>query len=298
MKTILAYVFLLSLGASQVLAQASSWTAVTTPCQILDGSPDPTYSLGLGYVLDSKFRGYGSCDAFELEGALDLGYFHDVLLGDIDLGLDLDLMLLLGSARLQLPDQLVVLAVDVGWTWRYVDGYALQVRIAPGLYSDAESLSSRTFGMPFSVAGIKSFSPTLSGTVGLQMRPDFDRFFMPIFGLVWAPVEGVRVEATLPEARVLYHLDSRWSAHLGWAWESTTYSILEKGDYDREKLTLESYRTTVGVTHTLAHELRVTGEIGLLSKRDATFESTPVGMDDHISISEELFLRVGMSGSF
>jgi hypothetical protein len=298
MRILLVHLLLLTVGVSHAWAQASSWHSSSEVCQILDQSPDPAYTLGLTYIADSRFRGYGSSRFAQLDGSMELGYYHDLYCGDIDLQLDLDAMLLFSSADLQLPDQLVALALDAGWTWRYINDLSLQVRIAPGIYSDIEELAFRSFTMPISVAGVLTVSPELSATAGFQLRPRFDRVLMPILGVVWVPADWLRVEATLPEARVLYYYDDEWSAHFGWAWESMTYSIREKGDYNRRRITFESYRTAVGVTRTLPDELRLTAEIGMLLDRSARFERTPAGMPEHIDVEDELFLRVGVGGPF
>ncbi len=298
MKTVLAYLLLLSLGASHVWAQASSWNTTASRCQILDEPPSPAYTLGLSYIMNSRFNGYGQSRIAKIDGSLELGYFHDVYCGDIDVGLDLDTTLFLGSAQLQLPDQLVALAVDAGWTWRYINGSAVQVRVAPGIYSDIEELALNSFALPFSVAGVMTFHPTLSGIAGVQMRPWFERFFMPIIGAVWAPADWLRIEATLPEARICYRWDEMWSAHVGWAWESTTYRIREKGSYNRKQITLESYRTAAGVTYSPRDDRRITGEIGLLSNRSIEFEHAAAGLDSDIDVSDEWFFRVGVVGPF
>ncbi len=231
-----------------------------------------------------------------MDGAWEVGYFRDVLLGDIDVALDFDGMLILSSADLQLPDQLIALSAEVAWTWRYVNGTALQVGATPGIYSDMEELNFRSFAVPLSVAGVMTLMPELSAIGGLHVRPGFERLLMPIAGVVWQPCDWLRVEATVPEARVLYHWDSQWSVHAGWAWESTTYSIREKGDYNRKKLSFESYRTAVGATYAFSDALRVTGEVGRLTERNVEFKTAPVGMDEEIDIHDELFVRVGIGG--
>lgn len=298
MRTGWIYLLIGCLSVSHVYAGGSSWGTTAPFCQILDNSPDPACSATLGYTQASRFSGYGKTRIAEFEGSSELGYYRDVLLGDIDVRLDVDGMLFLGSADIQLPNQLLALAADVGWTWRYVNGSALQVRVAPGVYSDIEGLSLGSLAMPISAAGVMTFNSEVSATVGMQLRPGFDQIFMPIIGVVWGPADWIRVEATLPEARVIGYWNSEWSGHLAWAWENTTYSIREKGDYDRKKITLESYRTTVGVTRTLPGELSVIGEVGMLSNRSVVFKRAAGSMPRDIDIENALFVRFGLGGSF
>lgn len=298
MKAVLFCLLLVGIGTSHGSAQGSDWDSTAPRCQILDKAPEPAYSLGLTYIEESQFDGFGKSRMAELDGAWELAYYRDILSGDIDLGLDFDGMLFFSSAELQLPDQLVVLAADVDWTWRYVNGAAIQVRAAPGIYSDIEELAFRSFAFPFSAAGVMTFSSELSATVGLQVRPGFDQLVMPIIGAVWGPADWIRIEATLPEARLSVRWNDEWSSYLAWAWENTTYSIREKGDYDRKKITLEGYRTSLGVARSLSDSLHFVGEIGMLSDRSIVFERTPGLMPEDIDVESGAIARFGVGGAF
>ncbi len=298
MKIVLICLLLFSSIMVHVHAQDSGWDATSSSCQILDRSFDSSYELGLAFVPMSRLSGHGETRIAEFDGSCELGYFRDVLLGDIDVHLDLDGKLFFSSARINLPDQLVALAADSGWTWRYVNGSALQVRIAPGIYSDIEELSLDSFAMPVSAAGVMTFNPQISATVGAQLRLGFERIFMPIIGVVWGPADWLRVEATLPEAKAICHWNDVWSSYVGWAWESTTYTIRDKSNFDRRKMGMEAYRTTVGLSYALSDELRVMGEIGQLSGRTLEFNRRAPGMESEIDIRSATFVRVGIGGPF
>ncbi len=298
MTTVLICLLVFCLSTTQIRAQDSTWGTTAPRCQILDRSLDSSYSLGLAFVPESRLEGHGETRIAEFDASGTLGYFHDVLLGDIDVRLDLDGKLFFKSARIQLPDQVMALSADVGWTWRYVNDSALQVRVAPGIYSDVEELALRSFAMPVSVAGVMTINPQLSATVGMQLRPGFERFFMPIVGAVWGPADWLRVEATLPEAKAVCHWNDVWSTHVGWAWESMTYIIRDKGDFDRKRMSLEAYRTTLGVSYALRDERRVICELGSLSNRSIEFERRAPGMEREIDIRSATFVRVGIGGPF
>jgi len=288
----------LALAVSSLQLTAADWDKTAPACQILDKAPIPAYSLDLTYISEGHFTDYGDSAILELDGYLKLGYFYDVLAGELDINLDFDGMLFSDSADLQLPNQLMSLALDTGLTWRYLNGMAIQLRVAPGVYSDIESISFDNWYMPFSVAGIKTFNPNLSAIAGIQVRVGFDQLIMPIVGAVWSPDSSFRLEATLPEARAIYYWNTTWTSYLGWTWENTTYSVREKGDYDRDKLTLESYRTYAGTSYAVSDQLRFIGEAGFVSGREITFEDTPEDMDDSIDISSEFFVKLGIGGPF
>ncbi len=295
MKKLWITLFISGFLMSQGVAQQPGHIRLPV-CQILDYTSDPVSSVGIEFVQSRGFTGYDDSGIISVDGAWKLAYFHDVLLGDIDLSLDMDGTLFLRSADLQLPDQLLALAADVGWTWRYINGTALQLRAAPGIYSDIEELNFRSMAMPVSAAGIMTVAPELSAIAGVEVRAGFERWLMPIFGAVWQPANWLRIEATVPEARLECLWSHLWSSHVSWEWESATYRIREKGDYDRKKITLDSYRTAAGVTYAVSDSLHVTGEIGKRTERSVEFKHAPVGMDEEIDIHDGWFLRVGIGG--
>ncbi len=298
MKILFSCLVVFSLCAGQVLAQDYSWDKTAPACQILDKAPTPVYSVELSFIADSEFDGYESTQFAELDAALELGYFYDILQGELDLALEFDGTMPFSSAGLQLPDQLVAFALDAGLTWRYINGLALQVRVAPGVYTDFEEVTISNWNMPISVAGIMSFNSDVSAIAGAQVRFGFEREIMPIVGVVWAAADWVRIEATLPEASAICYFSDVWSANLSWVWDSMTYKIREKGDYDRDKITLESYRTSMGVSYAISDALKLTGDLGIVTGRKVQFAKTPDGMDDSIDISSEAFVRVGVAGPF
>lgn len=298
MKRLLGCLFVFCLSSGLVLAQGYSWDKTAPACQILDKAPIPVYSAELGFIGDSEFDGYGNASFSELNATLELGYFYDILQGELDLALDFDGMLLSGSADLELPDQLVACYLDAGMTWRYFNGLSLQVRIAPGEYSDLEQIDISNWNMPISVAGIRTFNSDVSAIAGFQYRYGFDREVMPILGVVWSAADWVRIEATLPKARAICYINDDWSANLSWSWDSMTYKLREKGDYDRDKITFDSYRTSIGVSYALYDSLKLTGDLGIISGREVIFKDPPVGMDGSIDISSESFIKFGIAGPF
>lgn len=298
MKDLFVCLMVFGLYVLPVVAQDYSWDRTAPVCQILDKDQSPAYSIDLIYIDDSEFSGYESTSFAELNAILELGYYYDVLQGELDLAVDFDGMLLFSSAGLQLPDQLIALALDAGLTWRYINGMALQVRIAPGIYSDLEELRFGSLNMPISVSGIMRLNSDLSAIAGVQVRFWFERELMPIAGLVWGPADWLRIEATLPEAQAVCYFNDRWSANLKWAWESMTYTIREKSDYDREKITFESYRTSLGFSYAVSSALKWTGDIGMITEHGVEFRKAPEDMDDSIDISNEAFVRVGIAGPF
>jgi len=291
------------LGVSLLLgadALAEVWPSEedSWPCQILDTMPEPVYRIGLGYVPESRFKGYGKTDFLEIDGDWAFAYYRDVFCGDIDLNLRFDAMVLFGSAGLQLPDQVGKIALDAGWTWRSREGTAAQIRLLPGLYSDLEEIDAEAFSLPFSLALIRAFNPCLSGIAGVEIRPDFDRIVMPLVGIEWEIWEAVRLEARLPESRLVYFVTQDWSTYLGFEWQSMSYALRKQGWYDRKLITFEDFRIWWGLAHFISDELQLIGEVGSTFERSVEFEGEILDLDNDVHISKATFVRFALSGPF
>ncbi len=280
-----------------VQAQSDSWLQNVQTCQILDGSAQPTFRIGFDYVADADVEGFGETGLAAWDARWEAGYFHDVLMGDIDIGIMGRYRMLTDSAGMQLPDQLAVLAADVGWTWRYVNATALQLRAQPGVYSDMERIDFNAVHVPFSAAGVFRLLDSLSAIAGVSVRLGFERVFMPICGFAWEPIPEVRVAAMLPESRVDVHWTRDWSTHARLAWESESYRLDEKGDFDRERITLEDYRGALGATRRITDEMYVVGEAGMSFERTIEFQHSD-GLARQADIDPAVFLRIAVAGPF
>jgi hypothetical protein len=265
-------------------------------CVLLEDPSAPRYEFGMGYVPESRFRGYGQSAFLELDTWWAFAYFYDAVGGDVDLNLDAGLTVPVDSAGLQLPDQLGKVALDAGWTRREEFGRTWQVRAAPGVYSDLEASSLDSFFVPFSLALIQAFDPQMSGMVGLQVRLGFDRLFMPLIGIVWEPGDAFRLDARVPESRVTCFLARDASAYLGLAWRNTSYDLREKGDYDRDLITLEDFRAWAGVAWRLAYDRRMVVEFGRVFDREASFEDDAPGLASEVEIESDFFVRFALAG--
>lgn len=279
---------------------AVSWSDYTAPtCLILDKPMDPIYQSSLAIIPSSRFEGYSKTGMLEIDGDWNnLAYFHDVLAGDMDLDMMLRSIVFLRAADIQLPNQLIALGFSAGWTWRYIDGIAFQVRVDPGIYSDLESMGGDDFYMPFSLSFFRAFQPDLAGVAGLQIRPGFDRLIMPLIGLDWELNEHLRLSARLPQSRIQVYFNKTWMAHAGFEWNNLSYTLGEYGSYRRGMITYEDYRLSVGVTYRLSDDFQVTGEAGRSFNRSVEFEDEAPGLRSNIDIERAPFLRIGIGGPF
>jgi len=289
---------LIAAVASVVSAQVRPEGGPDAACQILDNPVKPIYRIGVSHVPASRFSGYGESSMVEIEADWYFAQLMDIGYGDVDLNMELDLILWGHSAGLHMPDQLLELALDAGWTWRYANGMGFQIRAMPGIYSDMEELSSEMFYMPFSFAVVHAFDPALSGIAGAVVRPSFNRVVMPMIGVEWEVSDAWRVQARIPESRVTWFADPCFSVHLGMEWRNTTFALRERGRFDREEISLEDYRAYIGAAYRYSDQLELTGDIGTIFGRNVEFEDDAHAFDGEIDISSDMFVRLGIVGPF
>jgi hypothetical protein len=265
------------------------WRRSSYSCQILDKIV-PTYSLSLSYLPNSDFEGAGDTDMIEMRAAWEFAYFRNVLGGDMDLHAEFEDTVFPSGAGVNMPSQAGIVALDAGWTWRYANGVSLQTRLAPGFYTDMDESGSDAFSMPVSVMVIRSFNRHISGLAGLEYRADFDTVVIPIFGIEWEISEMFRVEARIPESRLVCYMNPDWTAYGTFAWRNTSFMLEDS----REMMTLEDFRTTFGLSYRLSDTFMLAGELGRAFNRSVEFDEGGRETD----IDRTLFLRVGISGPF
>ncbi|MBN1557663.1 MAG: hypothetical protein JW951_05915 [Lentisphaerae bacterium] len=280
-----------------ITAAGAEWprdTGSRPYCQILDNPGDPLYRFRLGYVSESGVEDAGDTSLIEIEADWEFAYFRNILRGDVDCDLNLEMVFFMDAADIELPSQVAVLALDAGWAVRSRGGAALALRMQPGIYSDLEGFSGDVFSIPFSAALIHAFNPSLSGMLGVSVRPDFDRTLLPLVGVVWEVNDQLRLDARLPESRLEWYMTPDWSTHLGLDWRNMSYAL----DDSRDVLTLEDFRLAWGVTHRTADQLEVSAEVGTLFERSVTFDDVPPKEPDTFDMDSDLFVRFALGGPF
>jgi hypothetical protein len=258
---------------------------------ILSEAPDNLYEAGMSLIPGGHFSGYGSTFMMELDGYWEFAYLRSILEGNVDMSLKARDTVFMGSAHLDLPNQLVKFAVDAGWGRSFKDGLAMQVRAIPGLYSDTDALGGGPFFMPVSCSLIRTFSPDFAGILGLQYRYGFEATLMPIIGLQWDVGDDFRFRAGLPESKVVWNIDRQWNAKLRLFWDNTSYRL----DDDRDMITLEDFRLSLAVTHRYSRQLSFIGEVGYAFDRSVEFDRNPSG---DISMDDTMFIRFALGGPF
>jgi hypothetical protein len=280
------------LGATQLHARQTS-----SIDQYLDRTPAPTWKLDGRYVAAADYDTYGSSESVEFEGHWTMGYFRDILYGDMDMALATELQVFGSTASIHLPNQLLALYLDLGWTWRYINDTAVRLRFQPGTYSDIEQIDAGNLRMPILLEGIKRFNPTTSAVLGGTVRAGFDLPFMPSLGVVWQPSPRTRLEALLPKARLLYHLNQRVSLQGDFEWRNGTYNLRESG-YTRSEITQNDLRVGAGAIYSLSDDLHLVADIGYVFNRTVKFDKTAPNIEDEIDVDPAPYASIGFRGPF
>lgn len=288
------------LGVGILLAlplSVDGWQGRRARCPYLD-EPRPFFDLEWGVTGNARTENDGSRYAqMELRSEAALGYFHDILQGDMDLGLRLDQTMPMRRAAFRAPRHLMVLAVDGRWFWRYNDVTAFELQFAPGIYASSQDLLDSPLNMPVTASGVFTLDRSLALVAGLQVRHGFQYRWVPHAGVAWHPHPQFRLDAMVPETRMTVHLDRAWACYAGWSWESTTYHV--KPDLiGRDRLTITNQEIYMGVSHAFSPELQVYGSLGWLMDRQLRRSRSHSGARESIDIDDAPIIRMGVSGAF
>lgn len=290
---------LIMLAVCALVRGATTQAADEVPhCAILDDRHAPLYEIGVTFTPQQRFEGYGHSAVVEFDVDWEFAYFRDILWGNLDLHFQIQSALFMDSTRLQLPDQVAMIGLDAGWTHRRPSGMAVQVRAQPGVYSDLEEIGSDTLYVPFSCALIQAFTPQLSGTAGLELRFGFDREIMPIIGVDWRISDLFELEARLPRSRLIYLISNNWNTEMGFSWENTSFSLREKGSYNRRQITLEDLRAYWSITRSVSDGLQLTFELGRVFSREVDFARNVENLESNVDPDAGAYVRVALGRPF
>ena len=296
MRIVAAAIFLL-LAAWAVEGQDEQAGAPPKVVNVLDKPSEPAYSATLAFVPGSDVDRFGSISVFDFDSTWYWIAVKGVTPVDFDLKFHARDIMLVGTTDLDLPRQVAELAFDCAATWRTGD-MKLQAGVLPGLRSDLGGFDGDLLGVPVSAAIAYAFDPRIAGTVGFTYRQSFDRAIMPRIGVDWLASDAVRVQAGLPRSEVTVTLDPVCTAHLGFAWENTTYDAQHKGNADRGNMTLEDFQLWAGLTYAMSEDVRFVVDVGQVFGRSVKFERSAVdGEADGISIDDNAFFRFGLVGA-
>ena len=266
--------------------------------QYLDETLPPLYSLGLAYFGDAEIEDFSEISQTELDATLRLGYYKNILGGDIDLGLYLHTIFFSGAGGIGLPSSVIELAPDLGWTWRFVNNLSLSVRTLPGIYGDTSGAGSRMLSYPSSLTFFYSPDHNLSLKLGALVRPGWNAYVLPEFGMVWAPSDTWRFDFAFPESEITWYAMRGFSTHINVAWDSRTYALKATSDQP-DSLTIEEIRLFGGAKYQISTEISLRGDIGLALNREYENDGSSIEAENETyTVDDTLFFRLALVGPF
>ncbi len=260
--------------------------------QTLDAPLHPLSSVTLLYTPRSDFGDYGTSATLEFETALRLFALERILAGDFEGFFRARLLSHVNRTDLDaLPDVAGHLALDLAQSWRFVNGWSLELRAEPGIYSD---LAAPQFNCLATVRLHYAFSEELAGVLGATVRPGWDLPVFPSVGLAWQPNRFFRTEAMLPRSAVLLTPFRPLTLFGTIEWRNFDVALDEKPGLPAS-FTVNEWLATAGLSVGYDEWNRVTVELGTYLQREL---SADVRRDSTVRISEEWLVRIGWHGAF
>lgn len=274
-----------------MLAGSNAFAEGGTASLILEPKDDPIYQLSGMYADSGSFSNSRASSVFEMGAKHKFAYFRDVLSGDLDIGLSGTFLTFLDDPHLpNLPESLLKVSLDAGMAWQFDNGNALQLRAYPGLYSEPDAMADG-WKIPFSVALLKEFHPDVCGMLGVEIRPDFEDKWIPLFGVVWQASDVLKIDLRIPKSRATLFISQYVWVYFGYEWRNISYELNEPSGGVPHRVTLEDERTCAGLLLKVSDEFHVAGEVGRLFDRQ-------VKAGSESDIGDANFFRLVFGGAF
>lgn len=261
--------------------------------QHLDFPTRPIYSFGFTYSDETEFGDFGKTQIGELDLEFRLFKFDDFLFGSLDGWFDSHTFIFFENPNLEaLPETLTQTAFDLGLTWRFVNGWSTEIRVAPGLYSD---ITEPDFNYPITLNFYFAFNPSLSIQLGGTFRPGWDVPIMPNVSLAWQPNDYFRSVIGVPKSSVTLFPQAIFSPFATFEWRNTTYALATDDPTFPKDLTFDDLSASAGLAICPFGTYRIVGEFGTFLQREV---SADVEQHTVIDLSKESFIRVSIQGTF
>lgn len=261
-------------------------------CQTLDAQNHPLSFATATFSPEAQFGDFGKAATFEFEGAWRMFAFEEFLAGYLEGSLDARFLSYLSNPDMSaLPDVATHLALDLSPSWRFVNGWSMEWRVAPGIYSD---IAAPQFNCPTTLNFHYAVTPQLGGLGGLTVRPGWDLPVMPNLGLAWQPNPAFRLEAMLPRSQVVLSPFEAFAVFGTLEWRNFDFA-LDDEEGGPEAYTVDEWLATAGLAIGMDPDNRLTVEFGTYLGREL---SADVAENSTVEISKEWLLRFGWHGAF
>lgn len=177
--------------------------------------------------------------------------------------------------------------------YRGYSNWTLMAAFTPGLGTDLERLTKEDVTLGVLLLGHYRWSERLTLTAGAVYNQAFgeSRAF-PAAGLTWQVADALRVEATFPRPRVVYHAAPRLDVYALFEPSGDQWN-LRTGEGDRD-LALEQYRAGVGIDWGFSDRVNLVVAAGSVFGRNLEWELDGDTLDRR-DLDSAWFVRAGLS---
>lgn len=259
-------------------------------CQILDRFDDPVWALHFAVLATSKVKDAGDTTMLQVGGRAGVYYLRTEF-GELDVRAEWLSTAFTSRADIRLPQLLTLLRVNMDYTLRLPENYALRVGFAPGLYSQVTHVDLDHLFYPFRLHGIYTFDEHLSALAGLDLYPGFSRIMEPHIGVRWQISDYLLLDAFYPQSEMVFRPNVDWAIRAGVAFLNAQEYGLKSSD-DRRQFSMEETRLYAGVDRVINHQLLLMLRFGRVVDRNFDFKRQDRSRD----VEDALFFQVGVGG--
>lgn len=263
-------------------------------CPVLDAplTSSSGISLDYGFPAETTAPGWNDLSTAELDVWARILNWENESGGDLDLRLQWNTLWLLFGGD-DPSDPLTMAAVQAQWSQRFVNGYGLQVDVAPGLYSALESVESDDFSVPFGFTVVQAMNPEMAVFLGVSVYPGFERLIDPRAGVRWSDSERYTIDLAYPETRGVWSPFDGLRLMLGA--RVSLWPEYNLGDDPRERLRYEEIRAYTGFEVDCGEWFTLGLQGGYLFAREISYENEEYpGVD----VDDAPFASVALNGRF
>jgi hypothetical protein len=185
-----------------------------------------------------------------------------------------------GPQNVDLPPRLYDSYVDFRWLSQVTPTLGLDLALTPGVFSDFDQESSKSFRMQGHGAAAWTWNETTKFVVGAAYldRPDVE--IIPIGGVIWTPTDDLKLDLIFPTPRIsrrMYWNGERNDDIQDWIYIAGEFNgdawAIRRTDGSNDLVVLSDYRLVLGVERKVTGGLSSRVEIGYVFGRRIKYRS-------------------------
>lgn len=187
-----------------------------------------------------------------------------------------------GPSRTDLPPTLFGTRVEFRWQKPFSERFALDLSLAPGVFSDFEGGNSDSFRILARVLGLYQWSQTTQVVAGIVYLDREDVKLLPALGVIYLPSDDLRLEFVFPRPKFsmrVYQGErySRWCYVMG-EFGGGSWAIQRRSGAD-DVVTYSDWRLLFGFEQRYANDRSLFLETGVVFNRQIEYARGPGDFD-------------------